>query len=353
MLTFIAARCKGVSPLWFLFMTVGLAWREWLPTGVRAGDLLPMEPGLSPCPSLDLWGLFPNINLPSDGGVVRRAGFPQPPVSLLLRGPGEIRGLFGVPSGGSHASDLGLFGVIWGEGTLSCLVGSVGSGSVLYDGWTGTWARTGGIPAASLRPCVTPSMLPLTKTGFSSWGTALPGVWDPAGLRKDTLLMDRLGFRSGLPACADTPTSVPISHCWLMVSSLCTFSFPLLCLRVIRTVATARFLCGPLLVGRFLVFLASSRVCGQEEPEPESWEEMKSKMERSVDSTLLVSGFWGVVSGLGALLGGPSSGEGFCTLQRTLRLRGLNQILKFCWCFRIFSYPGFACKGEGACSVNN
>ncbi|KAG7282850.1 hypothetical protein CRUP_020688 [Coryphaenoides rupestris] len=131
----------SVSPLWFLFMTIGLPGREALPPpGTHAADLFPTEPALfSPCSTLGLGvclglGLCPNFNLAKDRGVVRerrRAGSPRPPARLVRRGPGEVRGLLGVPPGGLGA----LFGVRLGVGGMPSHSGaSAGSDRGLADG---------------------------------------------------------------------------------------------------------------------------------------------------------------------------------------------------------------------------
>lgn len=344
--TFIAARCNRVSPLWFLFITAGLAelGRPTVAPRVQ-GDFLQVArtEGLSPCSSLEPLVFLSQLGLVTDA---RTAG-DNNILDFLLR-PGEVLGLFGVVSKVlTFSSTLDVFveGLV-GE-TLTCFSGSSVGLRSFTDG-VFFWMTLTNILWLGETLLFVSMVLPPERLSFMLFLTALSSLLFPcgtsgwglsevtAGLRKETLLLDRFApSAQAWSFCIDISTSSMIPHCWFIASSLFFFMFCLVCLRVVVVAPCTNFflLAAFFLADLFFLFLVSSlRLWGEEEPE--SWEdEVKLKTDRSCCWVVKVSGGDAAFSPKDSLSARVRS-EGFSTMQRTLRLRGLNQILKFFFCLK-------------------
>lgn len=182
--------------------------------------------------------------------------------------------------------------------------------------------------------------------GTFSWGSSDA----TAGLKKETLLVDFLTpleqacpFLFGESVCSVMP------HCWFMASNLFFFIVSLVCFRLDLlahcTLLEAFFLAALFLL--LLLFLEHG-----EDDEPESWEDdVKLKIDMSRGWAELLPDVAGLASVVD-LLSGEVTSEGVSTWQRTLRLRGLNQILKFFFCLKT-EHLGSAWLFSGEQSAKN
>lgn len=338
--------CSSVSPLWFLFTIAGL------PEVGRPTDVLGVEgdfwttvrgpEGLSLCSSLDFLILLPHLGLNEDGGL-RVAG--DNCDFLLL--PGEALGLFGVVSSVvTFSSSLHLFEECLEGEALSCFSGlwiELGAcedgvsccmtlSDMLWPGCVWSFGRVLSSETFSLMVFLPGRMAEVFLRRPSSWGSSDVTT----GLRKETLLLD-LPALSAQDCSFSFPgsTSTVMPHCWFMAPSLLFFIASSVFFRVALVAPCEDIFLLPafLLVETFFLLLFSFLHIWEGE-EAESWEEeVKLKTERSPGWAESMSGCAAVVSSVGPLSGaGPS--DGFSTMQRTLRLRGLNHILKFFLCFK-------------------
>lgn len=325
-----AAKCRGVSPLWFLFMWAGLLWRSnggFVPV---AGELL----GLSSGSFMDLLGAVECLEPFAEfGGVGSAAALPG--ADLFLR-PGDSLGRFGVVWGPpSCSSSLALLGVVPGEVQEGFWMLATGSGSCSQTGcmfWACDFCSSLGGSVSFTPSNFRVLFCGLRTSTWTFWGSGwLPRHW------KDTLL---LVFPSVSPKLISTSSKTLSStapsllnpHCWFAVSSLIFLRFFLVWHLVGGLGMLLAFLPKDLLLLFFLFFFFPSfppSLWGEEEPE--SWEEeLKLKMDRLRS--------WSLDAASDEPAGDFSvckfTSTGFSTRQRTLRLFGLNQILKFLLCLR-------------------
>lgn len=276
--TFIAARCSGVSPLWFFFINAGLPEVGLPPdaTGVH-GDFSPAavgRDGLSPGSPLEFSMLSSHLRL-SEGRGLCTAGDVWDFLLFVLF-PGEALGLFGVVSNvATFSSTLALLEEGFRGDASARLSGLLVVSDMLEPGWVGA-PSTVMAPSKGLLPGPSSSVPPCGTLGWDSLDVT-------AGLRKETRLLDLLGsFAQGFCSFSfKASSSSLIPHCWFMASSLCFFSFCLVFLRVVLVAPcadpfprTALFLVEPFFPFAFLDL--------GEPDEPESWEdEVKLKTDRS------------------------------------------------------------------------
>lgn len=174
----------------------------------------------------------------------------------------------------------------------------------------------------------------LLACGTSGWGS--PDVL--TGLKKETLLVDLLTpSAQACPFLFGQSVSPVIPHCWFMASNLFFFIVSFVCFRVALLAHSTdislleAFLLVDLFFLLLLLFLEF-----EDNDEPESWEdEVKLNIDMSPTSTWAerLPDFAGPAPLVDPLSGEVTS-EGFSTRQRTLRLRGLNQILKLFFCLK-------------------
>lgn len=158
--------------------------------------------------------------------------------------------------------------------------------------------------------------------GTSDWSSSAV----TAGLRNETLLLFLFALSAQLcsgPFKASTSLESP--HCLFMASSLCFFILCLVCLHAAPVVlCTIDFLLAAVfLVDLFFPVLLPPLHPWEEEPES-CEDEVKLKIDRSCCWAVMVSD-WAA----GDVSTGKVTSDSFSTAQRTLWLRGLNQILKF------------------------
>lgn len=345
-LTFIAARCSRVSPLWFFFITAGLP-DVARPTDARGeGDFLPTMDGKE---GLALWSSLGFLVLLSDLGLVKDGGLRTDGdmwLSDFLLQPGEALGRFGVVSKvTTFSSSLDRLEESGFRGDmLACFSGlSIGVGSfsdnvsgwvTLFDVIWESWVWFLSIVVPSLERLSLKVLLPELRQSslILPWGS----LDMRAGLRKETRLLDLLAASAhGCSFSIKVSTSSVIPHCWFMSSSFFFFICCLVCFWVVLVAPCSdAFLLAEFFLFDLFFLLLFTVLHVWEQEEPESWEdEVKLKTARSLHWSVVVSGCAEALSLEDPLSGKVISGD-FSIMQRTLRLRGLNQILKFFLCFK-------------------
>lgn len=172
----------------------------------------------------------------------------------------------------------------------------------------------------------------LLACGTSGWGSSDVS----AGLKKETLLVNLpTPSADACPFLFGESVFPIIPHCWFMASNLFLFIVSLVSLRVALLAHSTdislleAFLFEDLFFLILLLFLDFG-----DDDEPESWEdEVKLNMDMAPGWAERFPGLAGPAPLVDLLLAEETS-EDFSTRQRTLRLRGLNQILKFFFCLK-------------------
>lgn len=308
--------CSGVSPLWFLFITAGLPGDSRRPVAAMLdGDLRRAEP-----PGDGLSAAF-LVRLPLLlwlAGLREAAGWRMTgdiwDFLLLL---GEALGLFGV------VSSVATFASAWARSGLRCEWQLCGDG---FNGRGSVWFRSlktpltwGGFSATAL--LLVPTFSELTP-GSSECSSA-----NAAGLWKETFLLDLLDFSTSASSLSfrDSGSSM-IAHCWLIASSLFFLTVSTFCF-LAAPIAAEFFLLAAVCFVTFFFLLPFLEIWEQDELE--SWEdEAKLNTDRSPRWAEAPSDCVEFPPSE-VLHSGTATSDGFSTTQRTLRLRGLNQILKF------------------------